>query len=58
MKLRDRIRRWRSPAQWEDDHPAEGKQREQPKNAPGDDWVSTLGDWARRVADSNFRRPR
>jgi hypothetical protein len=33
MKLRDRVRRWWSPAQWEDDHPAERKQRE--KNARG-----------------------
>ena len=30
MTLRDRIRRWWSPAQWEDDHPTERKQREQP----------------------------
>lgn len=31
VTLRDRIRRWWSPAQWEDDHPAERKQRAQPK---------------------------
>jgi hypothetical protein len=30
MKLRDRIRRWWSPAQWEDDHPTERKHREKP----------------------------
>jgi hypothetical protein len=36
MKLRDRIRRWWSPAQWEDDHPAERKQQDDPnKNALG-----------------------
>jgi hypothetical protein len=68
MTLRDRLRkRWR-PAQWEGDHPAERKQREQPneaalggsvgEGAAGDDWVSVLSDWARKVAASNFKKPR
>jgi hypothetical protein len=36
MTLRDRLRRWWSPAQWDDDHPAERTQQEQPnKNALG-----------------------
>jgi hypothetical protein len=30
MTLRDRLRRWWSPPQWEDDHPAERKQGEKP----------------------------
>jgi hypothetical protein len=38
MTLRDQLRRWWSPAQWEDDHPAERKQREQPKK-------NVLGRW-------------
>ena len=29
MRLRDRFRRWWSPAQWENEHTAERKQREQ-----------------------------
>jgi hypothetical protein len=45
MKLRDRLRRWWSPAQWADDHPAERKQRDQPDKGgtrdfgPGGDYV-------------------
>jgi len=34
MNLRDRVRRWWSPAQWQDDHPAEREQQEQPKADP------------------------
>jgi hypothetical protein len=33
VTLRDRLRRWWNPAQWEDDHPTERKQREQPKKS-------------------------
>jgi len=33
MALRDRLRRWWSPAQWEDDHPTERKQRETPSRS-------------------------
>jgi hypothetical protein len=40
MTLRDRLRRWWSPAQWEDDHPSERKQGEQHKK-------SVLGRWLR-----------
>jgi hypothetical protein len=54
MTLRVRLRRWWRPARREDDHPAERKQ----PNKNGDDWVSALGDWGRRVVDSNFRKPR
>lgn len=31
VTLRDRLRRWWSPARWEDDHPTARKQRAQPK---------------------------
>ena len=40
MTLRDRIRRWWSPAQWEDDHPAQRGQHEKPSAYPG---AGTLG---------------
>jgi hypothetical protein len=58
MTLRDRLRRWWSPAQADDDHPAERKRRDQPNKNAGDDWVSNLSDWARKVAESNFKKPR
>ena len=38
MTLRDRFRRWWKPAQWDDDHPTERKQRAQPKK-------NALGSW-------------
>jgi hypothetical protein len=31
MKLRDRLRRWWSPARWADDHPVEAHQRSERK---------------------------
>ena len=40
MTLRDRLRRWWRPAQWEDDHPAERKQREQPKKNALRSWFA------------------
>jgi hypothetical protein len=65
MTLRDRLRRWWSPAQWEDDHPAERKQREQPnKNALGR-WFTGEGDVhgdldpsARIDFERDFKKPR
>lgn len=69
MTLRDRLRRWWSPARWEDDHPAERKQREQPnKNALGR-WftkayrfgegdVGDLDPSARIDFERNFKKPR
>jgi hypothetical protein len=41
MTLRDRIRRWWSPAQWEDDHPAERKQRSRPEKGVLNRWFSS-----------------
>jgi hypothetical protein len=29
MKLRDRLKRWRNPAQWRDDHPLTDEERAQ-----------------------------
>jgi hypothetical protein len=62
MTLRDRLRRWWSPAQWEDDHPAERKQRAQPnKNALGGFGETGEGDrgWeATRSAERDFKKPR
>jgi hypothetical protein len=43
MTLRDRIRRWWRPAQWEDDHPAERKQRAQPKKNALGSWFGQTG---------------
>jgi hypothetical protein len=66
VTLRDRLRRWWNPAQWEDDHPAERKQRELPKKrhwftSPAkmklsDDMYGPAGkreDWER-----DFKKPR
>ena len=52
MTLRDRFKRWWRPAQWDDDHPTERKQRARPnKNALGS-WVgSTFGDTGRAGDD-------
>ena len=54
MTLRDRIRQWWSPAKWEEDHPTERKQRDQPnKNA--------LGSWfgqTRKPLDGDSGDPR
>jgi len=68
MKLRDRLRRWWSPAQWEDDHPAERKQRDQPrKNALGS-WFGQTGKFlqdrgnfepsGRTDGERDFKKPR
>jgi hypothetical protein len=60
MSLRDRLRRWWKPAQWEDDHPAERRQRAQPnKNATvGGLGEIGQGDRARRSTDRAFKKPR
>jgi hypothetical protein len=66
MNLRDRYRRWRSPAQWYDDHPAERKQRAEPnKNAMGS-WLgsrgrvkkSDIGPSGRTDFERDFKKPR
>jgi hypothetical protein len=41
MKLRDRLRRWWSPARWEDDHLAERRQRELPQRKQLSRWFSS-----------------
>jgi hypothetical protein len=38
MTLRDRLRRWWNPAQWDDDHPTERTQRAQPKKNALNSW--------------------
>jgi hypothetical protein len=38
MGLRDRIQRWWSPAQWEDDHPSEATESPQGENKQGGHW--------------------
>jgi hypothetical protein len=69
MKLRDRIRRWWSPAQWEDDHPAERKQREKPRGTlgrflsnPGKNIALMQDDYPRQVHgidhERDFKKPR
>ena len=67
MTLRDRFRRWWSPAQWEDDHPAERNQRERPKKnhwftSPGgmnlDDNLNNLGPSGRTDFERDFKKPR
>lgn len=63
MTLRDRIRRWWNPAQWEDDHPAERKQREHNKHAigrffsnPGKNFYE--GRDVRHMNEGDFKKPR
>ena len=67
MNLRDRIRRWWSPAQWEDDHPAERKQRAQPRKGVLGGWAAQaersledrhLADPAYVNCDRDFEKPR
>ena len=72
MTLRDRLRRWWSPAQWEDDHPAERKQREQPKKNVlgrwfgsdysadrfGEDYVADFGPSGRTDFERDFKKSR
>lgn len=70
MTLRDRIRRWWSPAQWADDHPAERKERQQVKkkklgvafNSPAkmklSDDVNALGPSGRTDYERDFKKPR
>jgi hypothetical protein len=69
MALLDRIRRWWNPAQWEDDHPTERKQRAQPKkNALGswfggaekvlNDDLHNLGPSGHTDYDRAFKKPR
>jgi hypothetical protein len=67
MTLRDRLRRWWSPAQWEDDHPAERKQRQQVKKnhwftSPAemnlDDSMNTLGPSGHTDYERDFKKPR
>jgi len=69
VALRDRLRRWWNPAQWEDDHPTERKQRAQPKKNAlgswlggaekvlGDDLVG-LGPSGRTDYERDFKKPR
>ena len=69
MKLRDRMRRWWSPAQWADDHPTEREQQAQPnKNELGSlrGWVGSGGapgmdkhgrDFKKQLA-RDFKKPR
>jgi hypothetical protein len=65
LTLRDRIRRWWKPAQWEDDHPAERKQRERPKktrwitpSTQVDEDVANLGPSGRMEHERDFKKPR
>jgi hypothetical protein len=59
MKLRDRLRRDDRPPTEQDSTRTRsrvGPVEPSGKGAAGDDWVSTISDWARRVVDSNFKR--
>jgi hypothetical protein len=54
MKLRERFRRWWSPAQWADDHPLTAHERADQKEQPKS--VSELGKAAN--VDRDFKKPR
>jgi hypothetical protein len=60
MTLRDRLRKWWRPAQWEDDHPAERKQRSRPNAYDGQSGdrvqVTVQRDFKRSQRD--FKKPR
>jgi hypothetical protein len=43
MNLHDRVRRWWSPAQWEDDHPSQATESPQGENMQGGRWFGRLG---------------
>jgi hypothetical protein len=66
VSLRDRLRRWWHPAQWEEDHPSERKERDQPKKFPldglvrGGDEVVGPGISGRRPMnpERDFKKPR
>jgi hypothetical protein len=67
MNLRDRYRRWRSPAQWYDDHPAEREQRKLRKKSPWftsaaetnlNDNMHSLGPSGRTDFERDFKKPR
>jgi hypothetical protein len=61
MKLRDRLRRWWSPAQWEDDHPAERRERDQPNKdvgAAGDRVRLTVERDFKKTVERDFKKPR
>jgi hypothetical protein len=64
MNLRDRLRRWWSPAQWEEDHPleaAERQQREKMRLGGGfsdSQTGSYLGPSGRPGSDRDFKKPR
>jgi hypothetical protein len=58
MKLRDRYRRWRKPAQWYDDHPDQRKQREQAGRANVVDNLAEMGPSGRMNIESDFKKPR
>jgi hypothetical protein len=70
MSLRDRLRRWWSPAQWEDDHPTERKQRDQRNKNQLGRWFSsptkkymestdmTIGSSGRTDYERDFKKPR
>lgn len=59
--LRDRLRRWWSPAQWEDDHPSERKRRDQPTKSARRGWFSgsSKNDLGPSLdVERDFKRPR
>jgi hypothetical protein len=57
MTLRDRLRRWRRPAQWADDHPLSPEERLVPKVRPGHWSHQAMND--RRVDVTRpFKKPR
>ena len=70
MNLHDRFRRWWSPAQWEDDHPAEREQRAQRNKSalgsffanPAKNLENMQEDYPRQVVgidhERDFKKPR
>ena len=59
MKLRDRLRRWWSPAQWADDHPLEAnKERSARKKHHRTVMYDALDDFGAPVSpDRDFKKP-
>jgi hypothetical protein len=57
MKLRDRFRRWWSPARWNDDHPLEAAERSQRR---GHHRHAVVGESEARVknVERDFKKPR
>lgn len=57
IKLRDRLRKWWSPAQWAEDHPLDASERLAQKQRPGHWYNQDVSDLRVNV-ERPFKKPR